>query len=325
MIVLSAHDVDALLDLDRLVDALQVAMVDLSAGAVSMPARVAATVPSRHGISAAMPAYLPSANALTTKLVTLFPDNREQPTHQALICCFDPETGTPLAVMDGTVITASRTAAGSVLATRLLARPDAEVAAVIGTGAQALSHARALARLDAIRRIRIAGRNPNSVAALVDELRTAGVDAEAAPSVEEAVRGADVVCAATHAENPVVLREWLAPGTHVNSVGYNFDGTGEVDIETIADARVVVESRSAVLAAPPSGAVEIRTAIERGVAVADDLVEIGELAAGQAPGRVSDEQITLYKSVGVAVQDAAAAALVLQAAQEQGLGTTLEI
>jgi alanine dehydrogenase len=327
MLVLSAQDVEAVLDLDRLVDAVETAMVELSSGRVSLPPRVAAQVADRHAMLVAMPAFLPSAGALVTKLVSLFPDNRDRPTHQAMICCFDAEDGAPLAIMDGTYITATRTAAGSALATRLLARPDAAAVAVIGSGVQAGTHARALARLPGVTAIRLAARDRDKAAALADELRASGigVEVEVAASIEDAVRSADIVCAATHPDAPVVRREWLAPGTHVNSVGYNVAGSGEVDLATVRDALVAVESRAAVLAPPPSGAVEILRAIEAGALAAEDLVEIGELSAGTGPGRTNEDHLTLYKSVGVAVQDAAAAALVLNAARARGLGTDVEI
>ena len=326
MLVLSAAEVASLLDLDQLVDAVESAMVDLSAGKASMPPRVAAGVAHRHAMLAAMPAFLPSTDALTTKLVSLFPDNRDRPTHQALICCFDPANGTPMAVMDGTYVTATRTAAGSALATRLLARRDAKVVAVIGTGVQARAHARALIRLPGVELVRVAGRDQTKVDALIDDLGAAGISTEAAPSIEDAVRSADIVCAATHTDRPVVQRAWLRPGTHINSVGYNAAGTGEVDADTIRDAVIVVESRAAALAAPPSGAVELRAAIESGVIDADHVpAEIGEIAAGQATGRTDGNQITLYKSVGVAVQDAAAAALILTAANARGVGSIVDL
>ena len=321
MLVLSATEVVSLLDLDALADALQTAMVDLSAGQASVPPRVAALVPGRDAMLAAMPAYLPSADALTTKLVSLFPRNQNRPTHQALICCFDPATGTPVAVIDGTYVTAARTAAGSALATRLLARPGASQVAVIGTGVQARAHARALARLPGVQTVLIAGRDQSKAKALAGELTTAGVPAQALASAEDAVRSADVVCTTTHAASPVLLREWLRPGTHINSVGYNNSGEGEVDSATIRDALVVVESRAAALAPFPAGAVELRRAIEHNVIDASHIVEVGQIAAGTARGRTGDTQLTLYKSVGVAVQDAAAAALILAAAQERGAGT----
>jgi ornithine cyclodeaminase len=325
MLVLSAAEVASLLDLDALADALQAAMAELSAGLVSVPPRVAALVPGRDAMLAAMPAYLPSAGALTAKLVSLFPQNQDCPTHHALICCFDPATGIPVAVIDGTYVTAARTAAGSAVATRLLARPGASRVTVIGTGVQARAHARALARLPEVRTVQIAGRDQSKARALAGELVTAGVPAQALASVEDAVRSADVVCAATHAASPVVRRAWLRPGTHVNSVGYNNSGEGEVDSATIRDALVVVESRAAALAPHPAGAVELLRAIEHHVIDASRIVEVGEVAAGTARGRAGDTQLTLYKSVGVAAQDAAAAALVLAAARERGAGTHVTV
>ena len=336
MLVLSCGDVERSLDLDRLVEAVGEALADLSAGRASMPRRAAATVPAgRSGhdaMLAVMPAFLGSSGALVTKAVSLFPDNTDRSTHQAVILCFDAATGTPLALMDGTYITAARTAAGSALATRLLARSDARVVAVIGTGAEARSHARAHARLPGIEVVRVAGRSAAAVDAVVADLADLhdvhGVVVEAAPGIDDAVGSADVVCATTHADRPVVVRDRLRPGTHVNSVGYNTAGEGEVDAATLGDALVVVESRDTALAPPPAGAVELHRAIAAGVLTADRvaaIVELGELVAGDVPGRRDDAQITVYKSVGVAVQDAAAAALVLAAARAQGLGTEVDL
>ena len=315
MIFLSEAEVRELLDLDELVDALAAAHRDLSAGEASMPPRIAALVQERQGLLGVMPAYLPSAG-LACKLVTLFPQNVDRHTHQAVIAVFDPENGTPLALMDGTYITATRTAAGSALATRLLARDDAEVLALIGTGVQARSHARALPRVRRFTEIRIAGRDRARAEALAEEI---GPQARAVSSHEEAIRGADVVAATTHSTEPVVRREWLAPGVHVNSVGLNPSGR-EVDEQTVADALLVVESRESALAPPPAGAPELV-----GVDPADVHAELGELVAGTKPGRSSQDQITLYKSVGVAVQDVAAAALVLAAAKGRSMGRAIEL
>jgi ornithine cyclodeaminase len=326
VLVLSRVDVEAVLDLDRLVDAVAAAMVDLSQDRANVPARIAAFVAERQGLLAAMPAFLPSAGALTTKLVSLFPQNTDRPTHHAIIACFDPDTGAPAALMDGAYITATRTAAGSALATKLLARPDSAVVSVIGTGVQARTHARALSRLPGVEVIQVAGRDPEKVAALRNQLSEAGIRAEAAASIEDAVRSADVVCASTHADQPVVRRAWLRPGTHVNSVGYNMAGTGEVDTDTVRDSVVVVESRAAVLAPPPSGAIEIYRAVEAGIIKPDHIhAELGELVAGDRPGRSDETQLTLYKSVGVAVQDAAAAALVLEEARRRGVGRDIDL
>jgi alanine dehydrogenase len=315
VIILSQPEVRELLDLDALVDALARAHADLSAGKASMPPRIAALVQEQEGLLGVMPSYLPSAG-LACKLVTLFPHNRDRETHQAIICVFDPANGTPLALMDGTFVTATRTAAGSALATRLLAREDAQVLALIGTGVQARSHARALPRVRKFTEIRIAGRDRAKAAALAQEI---GALACAVDSYEEAIRGADVVAATTHATEPVVRREWLSPGVHVNSVGLNPSGR-EVDAETVSDSVLVVESRESALAPPPAGAPELA-----GVDPGQVHAELGELVSGTKPGRTSPEQITLYKSVGVAVQDAAAAALVLAAARERSAGREFEL
>ena len=313
MRLLSQAQVRDLLDLDELVDALAEAHADLTAGSASMPPRTAALVSEREGLLGVMPSYLPSAG-LACKLVTLFPHNRDRETHQALICVFDPANGTPLALMDGTYITATRTAAGSALATRLLAREDAHVLAILGTGVQAHSHARALPRVRRIDEIRVASRDREKAKAFAAE-----IGGLAADSYEQAVRGADIVAATTHATEPVIRRAWLEPGTHVNSVGLNPSGR-EVDEATVADAVLVVESRESALAPPPAGAPELV-----GVDPSRVYAELGELVSGVKPGRRSEQEITLYKSVGVAVQDAAAAALVLKAARERSIGKEIEL
>jgi ornithine cyclodeaminase/alanine dehydrogenase-like protein (mu-crystallin family) len=317
MLVLGADNVRALLDPDALIEALAGAMADLSAGAASMPPRVAALVDERDALLGAMPGYVPSLDVLAAKLVTLFPGNAGTPipTHQALIAVFDPATGEPVALMDGTEITAARTAAGSALATRLLAREDAATLAILGTGVQARAHAHAIPRVREIAEIRVAGRDEAKARALADEL---GPIARAVTSFDEAARGADIVCAGTHAAEPVVHRPALAPGAHVNSVGYHTVGR-EIDEATVADALLFVESRATALAPVPAGANDLA-----GVDP-DRVVEIGELVLGRRPGRTAPDQITLYKSVGVAVQDAAAAAIVLAAARERGAGNEVSV
>jgi ornithine cyclodeaminase/alanine dehydrogenase-like protein (mu-crystallin family) len=328
VLLLSRAEIEELLDVDALIDALAAAMSDVSAGRASVPNRVAARVAGRDGLLAAMPGYTPSAAALATKLVTLFPRNAagELPTHQAVIAVFDPDNGLPTALLDGNSITALRTGAGSALATRLLAREDAATLAILGTGVQARSHARVVTRVRAFEELRIAGRSPTKAAALADELAgELDLTVRAAASWEEACEGADVVCATTHAVEPVVRRAWLATGAHVTSVGYNPEGR-EVDDDTVADALVVVESRAAALAPVPAGSNDLLQPIERGVIGADHVhAEIGELVDGLRPGRTSPEQITLYKSVGVAVQDGVAAALALRAARERGAGREIEL
>lgn len=300
-------------------------MAQVSAGSVSMPTRIAASVAEQGGLLAAMPAYLPSAQVLETKLVSVFPRNTEHPTHQAIIAVFDPRSGTPVALMDAEEITAARTAAGSALATKLLSRPDASVLAVLGTGVQARSHLLTVTRVRRFSEVRVAGRDPSKARALAAEIGAGlGTDVRAVTSFAEAMRGADVVCATTQpGREPVVRREHLADGVCVTSVGFAVDGR-EVDAATVRDALVVVESRAAALAPPPAGCNDLLWAIRDGAITADHVAtEIGEIVAGTKPGRTSPSQITLYKSVGVAVQDAAAAALVLAAARQRGIGRTI--
>ena len=306
--VLSRADVERALDLDALVDALADAFAALSAGRASTPPRTGVEVPG-HGTVLLMGAHAHDAATVTAKLVSLFPGH--DPAHQAAIVVFDAATGTPVALMDGDAITAARTAAGSRLATRLLARPDAAVLAVVGTGIQGEAHVGALLRERDWAEVRIAGRRPAAARALAERL---GITA--AESIEAAVRGADVVCIATPATEPVLRREWLAPGAHVNSVGYTMRGR-ELDADTVRDALVVVESRESALAPPPAGSTDLEGA--------EAHAELGEIVAGTRPGRSGPDELTLYKSVGVGLEDDAAAALALRGAEERGLGTVVEL
>ena len=298
MRLFSRAEVEALLEPGALIEAVAAALADVSAGRASLPPRIAAFTP--QGLLGGMVGYVPSLDALAAKLVSVFPQNRDRPSHQALIVAFDPHTGTPLAVMDGTEITAQRTAAASALATRLLAREDAQTLAIVGTGVQALSHARYLPRVRKFREILIAGRDRMKAAQLATQIPGAR-----AAMIEAAVRAAQVVCVTTHAHDPVVRSEWVQPGAHVNSVGLHAQGS-ELDPELISRARIAVESRASAFATFPAGAFELR-----GYNPAH-AVELGELLSGTRKGRTSPDEITLYKSVGIAAEDAAAAALVLR-------------
>jgi ornithine cyclodeaminase len=296
VLVLSREDVERLLDVDLLLERLERAFVELSAGRASVPPRVAAFAPA--GLLAAMPGYVDGV--LAAKLVALFPDH--DPSHQALIAVFDAQTGTPLAVMDGTHITAVRTGASSAVATRALARQNARVLAVLGAGVQGRSHLDAVRRVRSFDEVRVASGTFARAAALAEETGAVAVE-----SFEAAVRGADVVCCCTHASEPVLRREWLSPGTHVTSVGAALDGP-ELDAATVRAGLLCVESRVA-FSPPPAGSFELQGLDP------DEAVELGEVLAGTRPGRADDEQITVYKSMGHAVEDAAAAALVLEGAQ----------
>ncbi len=319
MLVLNRAEVDRLLDVDELIDALAPAMADLSAGRVSIPARTFAMVEDR-GFLASMPAYLATGRHLAAKLVLLFPDNASKglPNHQALVAVFDPETGVPLAVMDGASITATRTAAGSALATRLCARTGATRLAILGTGVQARAHARVIPRVRPITEVVVAGRTREQ-----SEVFARDIGATAAMDLEEAVRRADIVCACTHATETVVLNEWVAPGTHVNAVG--FSEIAELDPELFGRASVFVELRSAAIGSRPNGSIDITTAVNDGHLSVEDVREIGEVVSGKRSARSNEAEITVYRSVGVAAQDATAAGLVLEAARRTGSGTDVDL
>jgi alanine dehydrogenase len=309
LLLLNAADVRELIDLPTLFEPLEHALRELSRGTTSVPPRTVARAP--NGFLGAMPGYLPGT-ALEAKLVAVFPDNHDHglPSHQALIALFDQETGMPQCVMDGTVVTAVRTGATSAVAARALARPDVKSLAILGAGVQGRSHLNAFTAMFDPVEIRIASRNADHAASL------AALDPRArAATFEEAVRGADVVCCCTDAGEPVIARDWLARGAHVSSVGVN----AEVDDATVRDASVFVEWRGAAENPPPTGCAELQ-----GVDPSA-LVEIGQVLAGDHPGRRSDDELTLYKSTGHAVEDAAAARQVFDHAVAEGRGQTFEL
>jgi ornithine cyclodeaminase/alanine dehydrogenase-like protein (mu-crystallin family) len=292
--MLDEDAVARLLSMAELIPAMERALAALSRGEVVQPVRVVVPVAAHHGFLGVMPAY---AGALGAKLVTFYPGNRGVPTHHALVLLFRPETGEPLAVMDGRLITEMRTAAVSAASTKLLARPDASVLGIIGAGVQARSHLEALRLVRDFRDVRVW--SPRSAPAFA---ASAGV--RAVRSAEEAARGADVVVTATTSTTPVLRGEWLAPGAHVAAVGAVRPDWRELDDDLVRGARLFVESRDAALLEAGDVIAAGRTAAE--------LTELGEVVTGARPGRRSPEEVTLFKSVGVAVEDLAAAELVLQ-------------
>ena len=260
-----------------------------------------------------MPGYL--EGILETKLVSVFPHNHDRglPSHQALIALFDAVNGTPLAIMDGTHITAVRTGAATAVSTRVLARSDARVLAVLGAGVQGRSHRGAHARVRDFSEIRVASRNPDHARALADEF-----GATAAASFEEAAQGADVVCFCTDATTPFSEPGWFRPGAHVTSVGSSAGGP-ELDSGTIRAAGLLVVEHRDAFKPYPGGAHELQGLDPAAAA------ELGEVISGSRPGRTSPEQLTVYKSMGHAVEDAVAADLVYSAARAQGAGTEIAL
>ena len=311
LLYLSRADVERLLDLDAMLDALAKAFVVYSSGVTSVPPRTAARV-GRESLLGVMAGYVPGV-ALETKLVSVFPGNDEhgRPSHQGLIALFDETDGSPLAVMDGTYVTAIRTAGSAAVATRLLAREDARVLAILGAGAQGGSHLEIFPRVRNFSEIRVASRNTNRA----KELAARNPRAHAAASFEEAVRGADVVACCTDAREPILHHGWLKPGAHISSVGGTFGP--EIDRDTVDACHVFVEWRGAVTNPPPAGAHELQGLDPERV------TEIGEVLSRARPGRQSADEITLYKSTGHAVEDAATARLVYDRARELGVGVRL--
>ena len=313
LLYLSRAEVERLLDIDSMLDALGKALVVFSSGITSVPPRSAARVGDR-GLVGVMAGYVPGI-ALEVKLVSVFPANHqhELPSHQGLITIFDEDTGTPLAVMDGTYITAIRTGGTAAVAARLLARDDASVLAILGAGVQGGAHLETFTRVRDFKEIRIASRNVETAKTLAARHPRALV----AESFEAAVRGADVVACCTDAREPILRREWLKPGVQLSSVGGTFGP--ELDGPTIGAGRLFVEWRGAATNPPPAGAAELQ-----GLAL-EKLTELGEVLAGTKPGRLSADEITIYKSTGHAVEDAAAARIVYDRAKAEGAGVTLQL
>lgn len=310
MKLLDRSDVEALLDPEELIVRLEPAFVALSEGTALAPPRGAAFSDSGHLL--AMPGFV--EGTLATKLVTIFPGNHAvgRPSHQAIIAVFDSSDGTPVALLDGTYITAVRTAVTSALAARLVARKDARSLLVVGAGTQGRAHVEMFRRLLPLDAIVLWSRDGVGGRAVAEELE---VDFSA--SLEESVRRADIICTCTHAELPVISHAWLRPGTHVSSVGAA-DGR-ELDDATVACRLLVVESRDA-FSPYPIGARDLE-----GLEAAS-AVELGELISGRRAGRTSDDEISVYKSVGNAIEDAVAAALVLaKAADEPARGSSFSL
>jgi ornithine cyclodeaminase/alanine dehydrogenase-like protein (mu-crystallin family) len=313
LLYLSREDVERLLDVDAMLDALGKVLIAFSAGITTVPPRVGIRVPDK-GLMGSMPGYVPGV-ALEVKLVSVFPgnDHHSLPSHQGLIALFDEGNGAPLAIMDGTYITAIRTGGTAAVATGALARKDAKVLAILGAGVQGASHLETMPRVRDFEEIRIASRDGGKAAALASRHPRA----RAVGSFEDAVRGADVVACCTDAHEPVIRRDWLKSGVHVSSVGGTFGP--EIDPQTMSVARVFVEWRGAATNPPPAGAHELQGLD------ADSLTEVGEVLAGTRPGRVSEDEITVYKSTGHAVEDAATARLVYDRARAEGAGVTLPL
>ena len=323
--LLTEQQVHSLLPMPDLIAAMESALAKFSAREVLQPVRSVLTVGPTKAYFGLMPAYVPAPASLGAKLVTVFGENhtRDLPSHLATILLLDPETGALQAIMDGRYITEARTAAVSAVSTRFLAKPDASTLAIIGSGVQARSHLEAYQLVRQLKEVRIWSPTPRSREQFVDDMSDqVPVPIVAAASAEAAVRGADLIVLVTSSPTPVIEDHWVSNGAHVVCVGACRPNQQEMPPALVARSRLYVDSKAAALV--ESGDVVMNIAAKlfdeshvRG--------EIGELVLGRVDGRRSEDEITVFKSLGMAVEDVVAADLVFRRASESGAGTELTL
>lgn len=325
MKIITASQVEKLLQPALCIEALRAAMITVSDGGAELPIRTFMPVGGSEGKMAIMPGALRDPWCFGIKLVAKYPREADSPygTHEGMVLLFDAELGLPVAMMEGATLTGIRTAAASALATDLLARADARRLLVIGTGEQARRHVTALRSVRDFEEILIWGRSTERAGLLADQLRASeGVSISIAKDLPAAAAAADVITTVTSAREPVLHGDWVSPGTHVNLVGSAVPTNREVDRALVARARYIVDYRPAARAA----AAELLEAIEAGVLDESHIVaEIGEVAGGTAIGRRDDAEVTLYKSLGIAAQDLAAAHAVYTQAVKDGIGSDIDL
>jgi ornithine cyclodeaminase len=320
VLVLSEHDVRQLLDMESCIDAMTEVLTSLARGELYQPLRSVARPPGSSTLLGLMPSYRGgAAPAYALKEIVVAPMNpaRGLDTHMGAVLLHDGETGELVAIMNASPITEIRTAAVSAVATRALARPDAQRVAILGAGAQARGHVRAMRAVLGDPEIRIWARNQEAAERLAGE-----VGATVSPSVDAALFGAEVVCTTTAAAEPIVEKRWLARGTHVNAVGSCFPTTRELDTETVAHASFFTDRRESCLSEAGDF---ILAAAEGAVGPEHIRAELGEVLAGMHPGREHEDELTVFESLGIAVEDLASAELVAARARERGVGAEVEL
>ena len=325
VLIVNETEVRRLLPMAECLGVMEQALAALARGEALLPLRQVLMLPGGAGAFAAMPAHLSEPACMGLKVISVFPGNHgtELDSHQGAVLLFETERGRLLAIMDASSITAIRTAAVSGVATRLLARPEASTLALLGSGVQAATHLEAVALVRPLQHVRVWSRDAAHAARLATAARARhAFEITVAATAREAVVGADIVCTVTSSRTPVLEGEWLAPGAHVNAVGASLAATRELDTAAVARARVYVDRRES--AAHEAGDLLIPRAEG---AIGDDHVrgEIGEVIVGGQPGRRSPDEITLFKSLGLAVEDVAAAHHVFARARETGAGTWVEL
>jgi len=310
---------------DRCIDLVDDAMRAVSSGNVELPLRWGMKLPNGNGVLGMMPGYLGEPECFGIKLVSLFPGNTATglSSHLGLMVLYEPEHGQPVAIMNADVVTALRTAAASALATRELARPDASVLAILGTGEQARAHVPAMLAVRNIEHINIWGRRSEKAAELATELaQQSDVPISTFDRADQTVANADIICTVTASREPILNGEWMPYGAHVNLVGSSVPNAREVDSDVVVRSRFFVDYRASTM----TQAGEFLKAIEDGLVGEDHIAgEIGEVLLGRVDGRASPDEITVYKSLGVAAQDLAAARYVYEQASAAGAGVVADL
>jgi len=325
MLILTRQDVESLLVMLDAIGAVEAGFRQMAAGAVEMPQRLVTPVAPHNGIHLSMPAFVAGdPETLTIKVVTVYNDNRtlyDLPTIHAVLLLHDARTGKPLALMDAEHLTAMRTGAVSGVATRYLARSEAEVVTLFGSGVQAGPQLLAMAAVRPIRQVYVVAQRDSR--AFADSMATTlEIPVEATVDVRAAVTAADILCTATNSPTPLFDGAWLRPGTHINAIGAYTKTTREIDTETVRRSRVIVDRRQAAQAE----AGDIVIPVQEGAIGSDHVVgELAEVVAGTVQGRRSADEITFFKSVGLAVQDAVTAALVYARAVQAGAGVEVSL
>jgi ornithine cyclodeaminase len=329
VLILSHGDVLAALPPATCADAMAAVLAGHAGGETFMPLRSVMTPPGASGFMGLMPGWRGPghrrADSFALKVVCIMPGNpaRGLDAHQGIVTLFDGQTGQPTAILDASAITEIRTAAVTAVATRVLARPDARILAILGAGTQARAHLRALARVREFERIRVYSPTEAHARSLVEQAEDMGAELSIAASAQDALADADVVVTATSSREPVLRRDWLKPGAHLNAVGASTPRARELDTATVAASALFCDSRESLR----NEAGEFRLAIAEGLIPGEDHVraELGEVLAGAAPGRLDAGELTLFRSLGLAIEDLAAAQSAVAAAVAGGLGTEVEL
>jgi alanine dehydrogenase len=325
-LILTRADVEAVLNMREAIDVLERAFRELADGKAAVPTRLGLRIEEANGVFLAMPAHLTASGALGMKLVTSYPDNpgrHRLPTIQATILYYDHQTGRPLALMEGAHITAVRTGAASGLATRYLARETSRVVGLIGSGVQAETQLEAVSCVRPLSEAKVYSPTPSRAASFAARMSAMlDIDVRPVDEARHAVEGCDIVIAATSSKDPVVKGEWIDAGTHINGVGSHAADARELDSDAVRRAKVVVDS----LAAALEEAGDLLLPMAEGVITKEHIhAELGEVVAGSKPGRTGQQEVTFFKSVGLAIEDVAVAQLVYERARNLGIGRDFDL